>query len=594
MIYYSWDGDHIGRLAGQTKLNNDIEGTRKIGRAIEDGNKLFIDFAINNGGSPIQSGGDEGAATIPADKLPELMPVTAQYHQITGCTVTIGIGFDLASSSKAVLIGKVYGKGDCAVVWQPEMEKLIDELIANPISEKDKEVEAYLGHDDTDHLGKADPADIQRRLQPTVPHGHAPITLPEVKLDAPQQDPAAEPQKPNYEDEFHGHAQKQAAKDLHDKTHSQENLQQLKQSVVETLQNVRTQLPVIAQLKQTSPDAYNSVVELIQGVIELGKETMVMPKVKKSEDLSKAISKLEPGKRLAAKLEPHPRAQGANVFTRTFDYSHLLPPDVKNSGFQLHIEHKNTMLPKGVKEIPTSNTSSVVAPVRPTEMIRSVIKSPTGQEVGQVTGHIRSKFDQKVIEPHSELDAPYRGKGLGTAMYEAAYTHAKSTGVNRVEGGVHSPDAHALHTRLAKKHGFHYRSKREAGVTDDYFPYKPYSYALKSEVFHENEDGFLGPGHGPIFYRDGEIEKDELDAQLGPNEGAKRRMGANSGGAQAGRRHLNLPVGTFLDGKVKIINGVTGLANWRSVKDGAIASQQHNPPILGANSSPTSASNPDR
>src|ERR1700690_985887 len=591
IIYVSYDGDGIGARIGQARLHDDVVEVKRVNQAIEAGNRAFYAFVDSTfGAEMIEVAGDEGCFMLPPDKLSEIPRIAKQYSDLVGATVSIGIGMSLSQSSKALLIAKLRGKKQLCV-WVPEMQAEIDEAMKNLPSEAVKLHEAYLGHEDSDILGKsADPADIQKRLQPFVPKSTPPVSLPPVRQpDVPQDAPI------NHEEEFHNIAQAQGAKDLQGQQHSKETLEQIKEGVTETLQNLRLQLPAIAQLQQTSPEAYQSIIALVQSVVSLGKETMSsLPTITKSEveDLAKALS-MEPGKRVQSKLEPHPRAKEAKIFSRTFDYSHLLPADEKNSGFKLQVEHRNTMLPKGVKSIPIGESPHLL-PIRPIETIHSTLHSPTGAEIGTVRGHVSKKGHDKLIEPHSELDAPYRGKGLGTAMYEAVYSHAKQTGVNRVSGGVHSPDAHALHTRLSAKHGFHYKSAREPDIKDNFFPYKPYSYALKSEMDgHENEDGFIGKGHGPIFYRDEVVNKDEGEATES-SEGQKRATGANSGGAQSGRAHMNLPVGTLLNGKTKMINGETGLANWRSVKGGAIASQLHNPPILGANSSATSANNPDR
>lgn len=601
MIYVSYDGDSIGAKIGAARLSNDIVQVRKVNELINAGNRVFQSFVDSClGAEMIESAGDEGCFTLPPDKMVELPAIAKKYYDLTGCTVTIGVGMDLAQSSKALLIGKVHGKANLTI-YAPEMEDEIQKIAEHPISETQKQYEAYLGSEDSDYLHKAaDPAEIQKRLQPNVSTAKAQPSLPPVK--APEGEEAPQEEAPvDHEQEFHNFAQAQGAQDLNDRTHSKESLEQIKKELTEVLQTVRQQLPNIAQLKQVAPEAYQSIVDLVQGVVALGTEVMSKhPDLNKSEDLFKGISDIAPGKITGQKLDLHPSTSQAKVYSRKFDYSHVLHPDMQSSGFKLHVEHKNTMLPKGVKEIVTDRTAPHLFPVRPSETIHSVLTAPNGNEIGHVRGHVYQKGQGKAIEPHSDLDPAYHGKGLGSSMYEAAFAHAKSTGVNRVAGGVHSPDAHALHTRLSKKHGFHYKGQMgDEGfhADDNPFPYKSYSYALKTEKEpHENENGFIGPGHGPIFYRDDEITKDEEDpsGSGSANEGQGRRMGANAGGAQSGRAHVKLPVGSTYQGKTKIINGETGLANWRSVKGGAIASQLHNPPILGANSSATSANNPDR
>lgn len=57
----------------------------------------------------------------------------------------------------------------------------------------------------------------------------------------------------------------------------------------------------------------------------------------------------------------------------------------------------------------------------------------------------------------AELAPEHRGKGIGTALYEALYAHAKHYhGATHAVGAEHSTMAHKAHLRLAAKHGLNY------------------------------------------------------------------------------------------------------------------------------------------
>lgn len=64
------------------------------------------------------------------------------------------------------------------------------------------------------------------------------------------------------------------------------------------------------------------------------------------------------------------------------------------------------------------------------------------------------------------------------------------------------------------------------------------------------------------------------------------------GGTQAGRRHIKLPVGTTLDGKIKIKHP-NGAAGWKNMLAGMIAGFEASP-LFGANSYPVSARQPGK
>jgi hypothetical protein len=73
------------------------------------------------------------------------------------------------------------------------------------------------------------------------------------------------------------------------------------------------------------------------------------------------------------------------------------------------------------------------------------------------------------------------------------------------------------------------------------------------------------------------------------------RVGTNAhqgGGAEAGRKHIKLPVGTDLDGKVKIVHQ-NGSAGWKNVLAGMVSGFEDSP-LFGANSFPVSSRQPGK
>jgi len=291
------------------------------------------------------------------------------------------------------------------------------------------------------------------------------------------------------------------------------------------LLSVRKQMPVIAQLRQASPEAYQSIMALVQGVILLGREVMgdgPVPDTDPShvkQELAKSISELKPGV---------PTAAG-------HDYSHLVPAGAaaKWPGLKLQVTQ-----PAG-------------------DEIHATL-SHNDKPIGTVQGLLSGSK----VTPHSTLEDGYHGAGLGQAMYEGLYAHAKNVlGVTHVDGGIHSPAASKMHQALSAKHGFSYVPQK---LTSSIVA--PYSYALKDEMGASEDDAILGAGHGVRFQK--------------------------SGGSEAGRAHLDLPVGTALNNKVKVqhADGATG---WVNVEAGQIQAQSPGEPTIGPNSHPVSSRNPN-
>jgi len=195
-------------------------------------------------------------------------------------------------------------------------------------------------------------------------------------------------------------------------------------------------------------------------------------KIRKFEEeaISKAISKIKPGKQLSEldydsdMINNMPDHYRGKLFS--FDYNHLLSPELKRSGYRLYVNH-----------IPEHHIMA--------ELFHKK------QSIGQIGTRINF-LNPNMLEIHNaaigddDRNPQHRGKGLGTAMYEAVLAHAYHNGITHVSGQDHSTMAHNVHKRLAEKHGLEYKAKKNfaqrqvaPGPYDD--KYQGYQYLLKSE-----------------------------------------------------------------------------------------------------------------
>lgn len=141
-VIVTWDGDKIGRMVGRARLADEIEEVRKVGQAIDAGNRAMKAWVENNGGSLIEMGGDEGSAELPASKLSELPKIRAQYASAVGSTVSVGVGTKMSEADRALIAAKLQG-GDRIILYTPEVDDIIEKLKKEQ-SEAEKLSEAYL------------------------------------------------------------------------------------------------------------------------------------------------------------------------------------------------------------------------------------------------------------------------------------------------------------------------------------------------------------------------------------------------------------------------------------------------------------------
>lgn len=262
-------------------------------------------------------------------------------------------------------------------------------------------------------------------------------------------------------DLLHQMATQQEADDQADAQRRSVDIGALKGKVIEALQAVHSKIPVLAKLKETDKDTYESLMSFVRSVIAIGRGLTELDsaEIKKHEqELVKAIEGI--------KGRPNPGGDSHN-------YDHLLKPDAKEQGYSLNV---------------TEN---------PEFHQYEANLMHHGTQVGVVMGFMEP--GGKYIEPHSELDKEHRGKGLGVSMYEALYNHAKANGIKEIKGHYHSEDARHLHEALARRHGFDYAAEQrpKSARSAAQYPYEGYRYTLKGELEMSSDDGLLCKGDHP-------------------------------------------------------------------------------------------------
>jgi len=159
------------------------------------------------------------------------------------------------------------------------------------------------------------------------------------------------------------------------------------------------------------------------------------------------------GQVMAKSLNEVPVPQGDDG---RYDYSHLLPDELKQKGYRIRID--DGVDPDG------------------TVMIEAHIKQHdpefgTGDDAGP--GHYcgimlgKMGHNRKLGIHLSHVYKGHRDQGLGGVLYEAFLAHAHNKlGATHVAGGVHSTLSHAVHKKVAAKHGLSYEAHRTGERVD--------------------------------------------------------------------------------------------------------------------------------
>ena len=333
----SWDGDKIGKIVGQMTLHDDINGIRRINQDIINGNKIWESYAVSTGNNVVEIGGDSGIIEIDFDCLDQLPAIRRKYEQTVHATVSVGVGMKLSESAKALVAAKLLG-GNQVVFYSPEVEEIIAK--ARQIPESEKIIDEFFKSEPLEKAGNSPDAPEREKLAVQVEHAdkdanehqkgkaskgykahmgttrmgafgatafEAPAALAEVPDDDPNQavnamysaliDTKRARSSIDTEKQMHHLAQAQHAQDDEDSQSNDSKRDELKAQIVAILQKVKEQAPVLEQIKQSAPDIYQSVMQMAQAVVLLGREVVGETSMAKSEP-----EELEKREYLKAKL----------------------------------------------------------------------------------------------------------------------------------------------------------------------------------------------------------------------------------------------------------------------------------------------------
>ncbi len=159
-----------------------------------------------------------------------------------------------------------------------------------------------------------------------------------------------------------------------------------------------------------------------------------------------------------------------------WDYSHLLTPENKMAGYQVMVSfHPASQHPKFG---------------RLRDRFHGEILQH-GKPVGNLSAALHSDcLGGPCIEPHITIQEGHHQRGLGTALYEGVFKEAKMAGIKSIHGYEHSAGSHALHSKLAQRHGMGYKPADSDG--DHEYPYGEYKYLIKAEELIKDDREHAG------------------------------------------------------------------------------------------------------
>jgi hypothetical protein len=267
-LFFAWRSTANIEVERATR-GNEPEMARRASTGIETGNMIIQSWVLSAGGEMVSTSGVDGMGKVPAEKLDELADILERYEQSTDSRISVGVGFEPQEADTALRVAEARGGKPAVVLYNEDVAIEAHELEESEDSDDDlgpiaPEDEAELeggapesdgGAGQTLHKaeGDAKPGEASKIVagskDPLAAQMSAPSTVSPMSAPSgqPQAGPAVAP----------GQAQ---------------DPQQLKQAVASVLQDVKSNMEAIQELQQSNPQAFQSVVGLVQAFVTVARE----------------------------------------------------------------------------------------------------------------------------------------------------------------------------------------------------------------------------------------------------------------------------------------------------------------------------------
>ncbi len=239
ILFISLFANDIDHKEEQASTNNESSEMRRITQELERGARILHSWVLTHSGEIISKIGNVARVSVPLEYVSELDDVVKNYESAVQSTVAVGVGLSTNEADRALQVSIKTG-GSCVTFYTEEVEKQLEEQ-----DEEDKE-------DGIAHL--------ERYL-----------------------DKSEHPKQKQFEQ--HVQAKESIKRKVEEDQQATESAQTVKSQVLQLLQELKEQAPVIEQLKEQAPDVYQSVTNMVNGVALMARELAKQ----KPEEMAKAI-----------------------------------------------------------------------------------------------------------------------------------------------------------------------------------------------------------------------------------------------------------------------------------------------------------------
>lgn len=351
-IFVSFGPDDLKDLFAAKANAGDQGGITSLQSKLDTANEIWKSFCLRVVGTVVSVAGPDavGRLKIPMESLHEIPALKEQYQSALGGTICLGIGKTLNEADKALVASELRGRGESSLYTEATEQEIKGHQNAELSKAAEEEKERKL-----DHV-------VHRKTRNVAAHRQVHWTKRNVGgfhgegagFAHPKKPAKPELNKPELEasehspgenaKEFikeHGHKPRNQAAEQLEQAFNQaaaanqegegsdegaetpkNSPEAVKAKVVDILKEIKEQGESLEALKESAPEAYKAVMDLISGIIEMAR--VIKPTGGgESEELSKT----------------EPEFKDLDI-PEAFDYTSLLDQEHIANGYNLIVNHQ--------------------------------------------------------------------------------------------------------------------------------------------------------------------------------------------------------------------------------------------------------------
>lgn len=279
-VIIAYNGDQLANEAQMASANDNIDDLARLNQRIQQANGILRAWVESHGGQAIAQTGNGGRLKISASHLHELESILDQYRKEARTSVSVGVGAKLSDAEKALEYSVLRG-GDSIELFTPELEARLGAIQnsddvdlyesyldkAEPALNKPSAGGGMTGPSqsaaaapDQPQAGEGSEHSENEALQGFLASQPAPAQTPDLSSQFEELADASESGEQSKKDEADAQAEGDAADD------------EFKQGVVSVLKEFKEQAPLWEQLKEAEPDAYKTLADMMQVMIDMAKK----------------------------------------------------------------------------------------------------------------------------------------------------------------------------------------------------------------------------------------------------------------------------------------------------------------------------------